>query len=62
MKKFVFTLLLALFVSVPAMALQLTKGGKALMTIVVAKDAPYKNQLAAKELKHFLSHKLRIGI
>ena len=54
MKKFLFILFLALFVCVPAMALQVTKNGKALMTIVVAKDAPYKNKLAAKELKHFL--------
>ena len=32
----------------------ITENGKAKATIVVAADAPYKNQLAAKELKHFL--------
>lgn len=32
----------------------LTENGQAKATIVVAADAPYKNQLAAKELKHFL--------
>lgn len=32
----------------------ITENGKAKATIVVAVDAPYKNQLAAKELKHFL--------
>ena len=31
-----------------------TENGKACATIVVAADAPYKNQLAAKELKYFL--------
>ena len=32
----------------------ITENGKACATIVVAADAPYKNQLAAKELKYFL--------
>ena len=32
----------------------ITENGQAKATIVVAADAPYKNQLAAKELKHFL--------
>ena len=32
----------------------ITENGKAKATIVIAADAPYKNQLAAKELKHFL--------
>ena len=32
----------------------ITKNGKAEAVIVVAADAPYKNQLAAKELKYFL--------
>ena len=31
-----------------------TENGKAKVSIVVAADAPYKNQLAAKELKYFL--------
>ena len=32
----------------------ITENGKAKATIVISADAPYKNQLAAKELKHFL--------
>ena len=37
-----------------ASAMTLTENGKAKATIVVAANAPYKNRLAAKELKHFL--------
>ena len=32
----------------------LCENGKAMAAIVIADNAPYKNQLAAKELKHFL--------
>lgn len=50
----IFVTLLAAGVMATASAMTLTENGKARATIVVAAGAPYKNQLAAKELKHFL--------
>ena len=38
----------------PEKLMTVTENGKACATIVISADAPYKNQLAAKELKHFL--------
>ena len=53
MNRLLITLLGAVIIS-SASAMTLTENGKAQATIVVAANAPYKNQLAAKELKHFL--------
>ena len=50
----IITVLLGAVIMTTASAMTLTENGKAKATIVVAAKAPYKNQLAAKELKHFL--------
>ena len=50
----IITALLGAVIMTTASAMTLTENGKAKATIVVAAKAPYKNQLAAKELKHFL--------
>ena len=47
-------LLAAGFAAMPAKALTLIENGQPNATIVIAKDAPYKNQLAARELQAYL--------